>query len=133
MLCPVCQDEMLVLEHNMVEIDWCPECRGAWLDSGELELVSGAAGQVCAELEEALMGADGARPAGGHRPCPVCSRAMLEVETHTQPAVVVDRCPKQHGIWFDHGELKSVIEVGGGSETNPLANFFAELAGDQQD
>ncbi len=38
MKCPVCKDETLLMsEKKGVEIDYCPECRGIWLDRGELE------------------------------------------------------------------------------------------------
>ena len=40
MKCPVCKDVTLALsERNGVEIDYCPECRGIWLDRGELDKV----------------------------------------------------------------------------------------------
>ncbi len=38
MKCPVCKDVTLLMsEKQGVEIDYCPECRGIWLDRGELE------------------------------------------------------------------------------------------------
>jgi uncharacterized protein len=38
MLCPTCTDTQLVLaERGGVEIDYCPKCRGIWLDRGELD------------------------------------------------------------------------------------------------
>lgn len=38
MKCPVCKDiTLLMSEKKGVEIDYCPECRGIWLDRGELE------------------------------------------------------------------------------------------------
>ena len=38
MKCPVCKDVTLLMsEKKGVEIDYCPECRGIWLDRGELE------------------------------------------------------------------------------------------------
>ena len=38
MKCPVCKDVTLLMsEKKEVEIDYCPECRGIWLDRGELE------------------------------------------------------------------------------------------------
>ncbi len=38
MKCPVCKDVKLVMsEKKWVEIDYCPDCRGIWLDKGELE------------------------------------------------------------------------------------------------
>lgn len=38
MKCPVCKDvTLLMTEKKGVEIDYCPECRGIWLDRGELD------------------------------------------------------------------------------------------------
>lgn len=38
MLCPTCANTQLVLaERSGVEIDYCPKCRGIWLDRGELD------------------------------------------------------------------------------------------------
>lgn len=38
MKCPACPDTVLVMsERQGVEIDYCPQCRGVWLDRGELD------------------------------------------------------------------------------------------------
>lgn len=38
MKCPHCPDSTLVMaERQGVEIDYCPACRGIWLDRGELD------------------------------------------------------------------------------------------------
>ena len=38
MQCPTCTDTALVMsERQGVEIDYCPQCRGVWLDRGELD------------------------------------------------------------------------------------------------
>lgn len=38
MKCPVCPDTTLLMsERQGVEIDYCPNCRGIWLDRGELD------------------------------------------------------------------------------------------------
>ena len=40
MKCPICTSKDLVLsERQGIEIDYCPECRGIWLDQGELEKI----------------------------------------------------------------------------------------------
>jgi len=40
MKCPVCTASNLVMsERQGVEIDYCPECRGVWLDRGELDKI----------------------------------------------------------------------------------------------
>jgi uncharacterized protein len=38
MKCPSCPDQTLVMSDRQgVEIDYCPNCRGVWLDRGELD------------------------------------------------------------------------------------------------
>ena len=40
MKCPVCSEENLVMSDRQgVEIDYCPKCRGVWLDRGELDKI----------------------------------------------------------------------------------------------
>ncbi|MAT14900.1 MAG: hypothetical protein CMJ46_06470, partial [Planctomyces sp.] len=39
MKCPNCQRELVMSERSGVEIDYCPECRGVWLDRGELDKI----------------------------------------------------------------------------------------------
>ncbi len=40
MKCPICNNiNLLMADKNGVEIDYCPECRGIWLDRGELEKI----------------------------------------------------------------------------------------------
>ncbi len=40
MNCPTCPDATLVMtERSGVEIDYCPSCRGVWLDRGELDKI----------------------------------------------------------------------------------------------
>jgi hypothetical protein len=39
MLCPVCKVDLLLSEKQGIEIDYCPKCRGIWLDRGELDKI----------------------------------------------------------------------------------------------
>ena len=40
MKCPTCPDATLTMaERQGVEIDYCPQCRGVWLDRGELDKI----------------------------------------------------------------------------------------------
>ena len=40
MKCPVCtQVDLLMTDRQGVEIDYCPQCRGVWLDRGELDKI----------------------------------------------------------------------------------------------
>nr|WP_297357223.1 zf-TFIIB domain-containing protein [uncultured Caldimonas sp.] len=45
MKCPSCADVTLAMtERQGVEIDYCPQCRGVWLDRGELDKLIERAG-----------------------------------------------------------------------------------------
>ena len=39
MPCPVCKVPLTMSERQGVEIDYCPQCRGVWLDRGELDKI----------------------------------------------------------------------------------------------
>lgn len=39
MVCPVCDTKMKAIEKLGVEIDICPDCKGVWLDRGELDKI----------------------------------------------------------------------------------------------
>ena len=39
MNCPVCNVALVMSEKQGVEIDYCPKCRGVWLDRGELDKI----------------------------------------------------------------------------------------------
>ena len=39
MKCPVCDVPLSISSREGVEIDFCPQCRGVWLDRGELDKV----------------------------------------------------------------------------------------------
>lgn len=39
MKCPNCEETLIMTERRQVEIDYCPKCRGVWLDKGELDKI----------------------------------------------------------------------------------------------
>jgi hypothetical protein len=47
MLCPVCKTvELVMSDRQGIEIDYCPTCRGVWLDRGELDKLIERSGQT---------------------------------------------------------------------------------------
>lgn len=57
MKCPICSDSNLVMtDRQGIEIDYCPACRGVWLDRGELDkLIERSAGAAAAMPVPAVM------------------------------------------------------------------------------
>ncbi len=39
MNCPICNITLAISEKQGIEIDYCPKCRGIWLDRGELDKI----------------------------------------------------------------------------------------------
>lgn len=39
MKCPRCQVDLAISERHAIEIDFCPKCRGVWLERGELDKI----------------------------------------------------------------------------------------------
>ena len=59
MHCPVCDVRLVTMDRQGVEIDYCPQCRGVWLDRGELDkLIARAAdrGRDAEDDERSLLG-----------------------------------------------------------------------------
>jgi Zn-finger nucleic acid-binding protein len=45
MKCPVDNTELAMVDRQGIEVDYCPKCRGVWLDRGELDkLIERSAG-----------------------------------------------------------------------------------------
>lgn len=71
MKCPVCPDSMLAMSNREgIEIDYCPSCRGVWLDRGELDkIIERSATQAPASAQAARPEPypQGSYPQGGRR------------------------------------------------------------------
>lgn len=58
MKCPVDDTELAMAERHGIEVDYCPKCRGVWLDRGELDKIIERSG----ESLEASRAAEQSRP-----------------------------------------------------------------------
>lgn len=67
MRCPVDNETLVMADRGGVEIDYCPKCRGVWLDRGELDKIIERA---LAELDGAKAPARAAAPAFAPPPPP---------------------------------------------------------------
>ena len=109
MKCPGCTESMIVLELEHIEIDYCPTCHGIWLDAGELELLlSDAEGKraLLSSFHEEIANAE------ARKRCPICSKIMNVVACGNGAdgeGCRIDSCPAQHGLWFDRGELYTLL------------------------
>ncbi|MFD2367464.1 zf-TFIIB domain-containing protein [Pseudoduganella sp. GCM10020061] len=94
MECPVCKNvQLLMSDRQGIEIDYCPNCRGVWLDRGELD-----------KIIERSMGQPAAAPAAaapapgtgwGHTPPPQTPYPQHQQAQHQPPQ-------HQHGYPHPH-------------------------------
>ena len=106
--CVTCKKPMVVLELQEVEIDHCLACGGIWLDAGEIELLVDSrpkADGLLAQLGE------GRNRQPGKRKCPICLKKMEIIIIGPEDKVRIDHCRRSHGLWFDRGELETVLTI----------------------
>jgi len=122
--CPFCQNPMIVLELEQVEIDHCIACGGIWLDSGELEQLFADSSQA-KDLVSSFKQMDVKEKM---RLCPICLKKMHKVlVTGENEQVVIDRCPKNHGLWFDKDELSQVLAKGSLDKEQKVIKLLSEI------
>lgn len=126
MNCPVCREPMIVLELDEVEIDHCISCGGIWLDAGELELLL----EDSDEKDKLLSSFEiekNTKEKG--RKCPICLKRMEKILCGTDKRVLVDKCRRNDGIWFDEGELEEIIKMGNFDKDNKVLNLLKDMFG----
>jgi len=123
-ICPVCKESLVVLELEQVEIDYCTSCDGVWLDAGELELLLETEEERRRLINLFKEAADVKEKSYS---CAICGKHMKKFEIGVKGKVVVDKCKKNHGIWFDRGELQKVVEFGSVNKENKIINLLTEM------
>lgn len=104
MKCLKCKEKDLVpvFTEQGVEIDYCPDCKGIWLDKGEIFYFTKKPADMQKELDEAIK-----QGKPSERTCPRTGENMQEIEL-LRGNVTLDYSPSSGGIWFDRGELRKL-------------------------
>ena len=106
MECPKCAAALIKKFYKgMLEVDYCPNCRGMWLDFNELD-----------RLEDVAFDEDSNKGSLIHHEnevlskCPVCSMRMYEFQYRLYD-LKLDYCAGNgHGFWLDAGEDERVMD-----------------------
>jgi len=87
MLCPTCDNVNLAMtDRQGIEIDYCPKCRGIWLDRGELDRL----------IERAEQASDAPAQAAPIQAAPIHATARHYDSDHSRHASARDQYPRQH-------------------------------------
>ena len=109
MICPKCKHDMIVVEHQKIELDYCPNCEGLWFDAGELNLLLECSKLASPDLTiNNIVALPPVEPSGKKLKCPICRQAMKQVAIG-QPKINIDVCVNEEGLWFDGGELHALL------------------------
>ena len=111
MICPACKSDMIVVEYNHIELDYCNECHGVWFDSTELELLLKSMNLNSQKLLlNNILSSPEDKSFEKRRKCPRCRRKMKKTTISEHPEILLDFCPQEHGLWFDGGELSLLLK-----------------------
>jgi Zn-finger nucleic acid-binding protein len=123
--CPVCKNAMITLELRDVEIDYCTDCSGIWLDAGELELLLGEPVKATRLLDSFKIDS---RSTEKTRKCPICRKKMHKVIVgSSKPTLLIDKCRKADGLWFDKGELQDIFERAHLDKDNKIQTLLTDM------
>jgi Zn-finger nucleic acid-binding protein len=113
MKCPKCKTGLKHETYENVEIDRCSQCKGTWLDEGELahiiavkeekftpELIQKTVASVFSGVPEADQ--------QDKHPCPMCARPMRSLNYAYSSGIIIERCPASEGVWLDGAELERI-------------------------
>ena len=129
--CPVCDNSaMVVLELDEVEVDFCFDCNGIWLDAGKLELLFDDGQKVVELLGSFKKISDSGESV---RKCPICLKKMHKVQVgRVENPLLIDKCRKGHGLWFDKGELQGILSAGSLDKDQKIQKLLADIFGQQE-
>ena len=106
MKCPKCGTTLVKKFYKgLIEVDSCPNCRGMWLDFGELD-----------RLEDVVFDQDEYKGSLVHREtetnyfCPHCESKLQEFQYRLYE-LKLDTCQNGHGFWLDAGEDVRVMGI----------------------
>lgn len=119
--CPACGDVSQLVSRSLggeeITVLECGRCAGLWLGNEIFEHLERRARRAAASVDGRPPEAAELPPAAGpgerrsvhYRPCPLCGSLMHRRNYGRRSGVIVDTC-RQHGLWFDQGELEAIID-----------------------
>ncbi len=128
-VCPACKSNLSVYSIYKTKFEGCPKCKGVFLDKDELRKLKDAADKgswrTLRWMDDEVDAIEKSRAMPSNRSCPKCSgdgRAMMVATCFGDSKIMLDWCPKCHGVWLDRNELQQIID----SVRQELKNLSSE-------
>ncbi len=121
---------MITLELEDVEIDYCPDCGGIWLDAGELELLLKEPDKAKSLLDSFRIDSESDEKIWK---CPICDKKMQKIVVgSSKPVLLIDKCRRGDGLWFDKGELQDIFDRAELDKDNKIQKLLSDIFGYNQ-
>jgi Zn-finger nucleic acid-binding protein len=128
--CPACKNAMITLELEDVEIDYCPDCGGIWLDAGELELLLKEPDKAKSLLDSFRIDSESGEKIWK---CPICDKKMQKIVVgSSKPVLLIDKCRRGDGLWFDKGELQDIFDRAELDKDDKIQKLLSDMFGYNQ-
>ena len=120
MQCPKCNSTLAKRMHRGIEVDYCQNSKGMWLDAQELD-----------ELEDQAYDKDEYKgslivsSSPTQYPCPHCGKPLRRFQYRLH-SLELEYCEDGHGFWLDEDEEQRVLELMKAREQDMSRKFDAE-------
>ena len=120
MKCPKCDFTLERKTYKGIEVDYCSNSKGMWLDAEELD-----------ELEDQAYDKDEYKGSlvvsstPTEYPCPHCGQSLSRFQYRLH-SLELEYCENGHGFWLDENEEKRVLELMVARENDIERKFEAE-------
>lgn len=112
--CPACQSPLKRYRIGKLEFEGCPECRGMFLDEGELRKLKDwsrdASLRSLCWMDDEVEAIEKTGAVVSKRLCPKCDRQAMLTTNFGESDVLIDYCTGCHGIWLDEDELDALVK-----------------------
>jgi Zn-finger nucleic acid-binding protein len=107
--CPACKNKLNQYTIFGMNFEGCPKCKGIWLIKDELrrlknKVEDGSLRWLNAEIENI----DNTHVVATKRPCVNCKNVKMVSVIFGKSSILIDWCPKCHGMWLDRGEFEAI-------------------------
>lgn len=109
LICPqVCKTKLVQVSKHGITIDMCTECKGVWLDRGELEKILDA---VAVTAEQQIAARPAPAPQPQHQPQPMQSHHHNPFHMNQQGYIKYDDDYYKHKGYYKKSKLKTILDI----------------------